>query len=254
MYEYKSIFLQPTNADEKVWRYMDFSKFVSLLHTRGLFFTRLDRFADPFEGSSPDFWVNQRERMLAQIREDPQYTDEKRAEILASYADVPETLAALRRTVAANCWHLNPDESMAMWKLYLSSRDGVAIQTTYRRLLESFSQTTEPINVGCISYIDYRNDSINTNSIDALYMHKLNSFQHEREVRCIIHRYPENWRDTPLIEHGYLVPVDLDLLIENIYVAPTSEPWFMNVVNETARRFWKDLKVRRSALDGTPKY
>lgn len=35
----------------KVWRYMDFTKFVSLLDKRELWFTRADELNDPFEGT-----------------------------------------------------------------------------------------------------------------------------------------------------------------------------------------------------------
>lgn len=37
--------------DAKLWRYMDLAKFLSLLESCSLFFTRLDHFQDPFEGA-----------------------------------------------------------------------------------------------------------------------------------------------------------------------------------------------------------
>jgi len=39
--------------DQKLWRYMDFTKFMSLLETKSLWFNRSDRFDDPFEGTYP---------------------------------------------------------------------------------------------------------------------------------------------------------------------------------------------------------
>ena len=39
------------NADTKLWRYQDFTKFVSLLDSRKLYFRRADAFDDPFEGA-----------------------------------------------------------------------------------------------------------------------------------------------------------------------------------------------------------
>lgn len=46
----------------KLWRYMDLSKFLSLLEDSSLFFTRIDHFQDAFEGSlgckqNEDAWV-----------------------------------------------------------------------------------------------------------------------------------------------------------------------------------------------------
>ena len=37
--------------ETKLWRYMDFAKFVSLLESRALFFVRADKLDDPFEGA-----------------------------------------------------------------------------------------------------------------------------------------------------------------------------------------------------------
>jgi len=45
--------IAPTDVDTKIWRFMDFTKFVSMLEESGLFFARLDRLGDPFEGSLP---------------------------------------------------------------------------------------------------------------------------------------------------------------------------------------------------------
>ena len=38
---------------KKIWRYMDFTKFVNLLDTESLFFCRADRFYDKWEGIFP---------------------------------------------------------------------------------------------------------------------------------------------------------------------------------------------------------
>jgi hypothetical protein len=42
--------LKPANENAKIWRYMDFTKFVSLLEKKALFFCRADKLGDPFEG------------------------------------------------------------------------------------------------------------------------------------------------------------------------------------------------------------
>ena len=44
-------FIQPQNEDSRLWRYMDFPKFVSLISSGSLFLCRADLFKDPFEGS-----------------------------------------------------------------------------------------------------------------------------------------------------------------------------------------------------------
>jgi hypothetical protein len=44
-------FMPPQDQDHSVWRYMDFTKFLSLLDDQHLFFARADMLGDPFEGS-----------------------------------------------------------------------------------------------------------------------------------------------------------------------------------------------------------
>ena len=51
MYKEHPVFEKPENENTKIWRYLDFTKFVSLLDKSALFFTRADRLNDPFEGS-----------------------------------------------------------------------------------------------------------------------------------------------------------------------------------------------------------
>ena len=42
---------QPIGKRTKIWRYMDFAKFVSFLSKRSLYFCRVDKLGDPFEGT-----------------------------------------------------------------------------------------------------------------------------------------------------------------------------------------------------------
>ena len=45
----KPVFTTPANPGIKIWRYMDFTKFVSMLENGGLFFARADQLEDEFE-------------------------------------------------------------------------------------------------------------------------------------------------------------------------------------------------------------
>src|SRR5215216_7123602 len=46
------VFTPPSDPNIKIWRYMDFTKYVSMLETGGLYFSRIDLVGDPFEASS----------------------------------------------------------------------------------------------------------------------------------------------------------------------------------------------------------
>jgi len=43
--------LQKPEDPMKVWRYIDLAKFVSMLETQSIYFSRMDLFSDPFEGA-----------------------------------------------------------------------------------------------------------------------------------------------------------------------------------------------------------
>jgi hypothetical protein len=47
-------FALPTNKDIPIWRYMDLAKYLSMLDSQSLFFSRATLLGDPFEGSAKD--------------------------------------------------------------------------------------------------------------------------------------------------------------------------------------------------------
>jgi hypothetical protein len=48
---------------------------------------------------------------------------------------------------------MNDEESAAMWKLYLSAKEGMAIRTTFQRLKDSFNNTPQDIYFGKVKYL-----------------------------------------------------------------------------------------------------
>src|SRR5262249_52953837 len=94
---------------------------------------------------------------------------------------------ALRGRVFLNCWHMNEYESAAMWKVYLRSNEGVAIQSTFGRLISCLGRERRfSIYIGRVAYIDYRTGVIPESSEYEPFLHKRKSFEYEREVRALI--------------------------------------------------------------------
>src|SRR5712691_6639484 len=54
-----------------------------------------------------------------------------------------------------NCWHENEHESVAMWSLYTTGREGVAIQTTIKRLKDAFQAEQCGVTIARVRYVDY---------------------------------------------------------------------------------------------------
>ena len=70
MYKEHPAFEKPSDEDIKIWRYIDFTKFVSLLDKQALFFARADRLSDPFEGSYSKANIKLRPIMYNDMPED----------------------------------------------------------------------------------------------------------------------------------------------------------------------------------------
>jgi hypothetical protein len=145
-----------------------------------------------------------------------------------------------------------------MWEVY--SGHGVAVRSTFLHLCASFGAVDESVYVGEVSYIDYRTQAINPgNTMNAALTKRL-SFEHEREVRAVVSRIPEDWKSgTPDAEKyaksqpaGVYVSVHLDTLIDGVYVSPGRPRWFRDLVGSIMRRYGLDKPVETSSLDERP--
>src|SRR5262249_39130411 len=119
-------FFAPPDEKARIWRYMDFTKFVSLLDTGALFFCRADQVSDSWEGAHTVENLRRRSQMLSA---------EKFPE---RDLGLSEVYRSLRRHTFLNCWHLSAFESVAMWKLYVAHSEGIAIQATFGGFKTSF--------------------------------------------------------------------------------------------------------------------
>ena len=65
MYKKHEAFKTPENENVKIWRYMDFTKFLSILINKELYFRRSDMLKDdPFEGSLTQINVKTRDEYI----------------------------------------------------------------------------------------------------------------------------------------------------------------------------------------------
>lgn len=260
MYQEHPRFESPSDQNVTIWRYMDFAKFVSMLHTGHLHFTRLDGFGDPFEGALP-------KRHVQAVRQARVEHQEKNPELWEHFKNLGQVKSSateeyqeLRTRIAVNCWHKNEQESAAMWSLYLKSENGIAIQSTYKKLAESFNSNDKTVIVwvGMVKYIDYEKEMFEDfNNMLLPALHKRASFQHENELRAVVcgsTPYEGNlhldMREFP--ETGVDVAVDLGTLIDSIYVAPGTPEWFKQSVESVAEKYELGVPVKQSSLDDEP--
>ena len=63
MYKDHLTFKAPEDKNSKIWRYMDFTKFVPLLNSESLFFLKEDKFDNQFEDYYPRLNVESRKNV-----------------------------------------------------------------------------------------------------------------------------------------------------------------------------------------------
>jgi hypothetical protein len=243
MYEYFGK-VEP-QKDRYIWRYVDVVKFLDLLNSQSLYFCRPDLFDDHFEGSITRYSIDERHRLF-EINSPFNFVN-------ATYPPEfwSEYYRKQRLDYAVNCWHLNENESAAMWKLYLQTQDGICIRSTYGRLTEILNESNHSFFVGDVKYIDYDKDRIGDHRLFAPFFFKRRSFMHENELRAVIwNEEPSNGFD--LSAGGCKVKVDLEKLVESVYVSPTSGKIFTSLVSDIISKFGYTFNLVNSKLNNTP--
>jgi hypothetical protein len=111
--------------------------------------------------------------------------------------------------------------------------------------------------VGLVQYIDYDVTPIPPNNLLWPYIHKRLSFAHEHELRAVLPEYATDGQSNlgkPNPSDGFEAPVELDELVDAVFVAPGARKWFKDLVADVTKRYGLTGVVERSALDARPIY
>ena len=267
-------FVPPEKGEYKVWRYMDFTKFVSMLARRSLYFASLKKMSeeDQFEGLLPDTYfqcrswktvedIPEHERWRLTLQ--PRLGQTPLEMVKTSMEEFAQTVFIFRKVLYVNCWHMNNFDSAAMWSIYAGRGSGIAITSSYESLQASF-QIGQKLFGGKIIYSDYSAEIIDVQSnLLGTVMRKTRSFDFEREFRIVF------WDDSSLrdssktnemleridkavMPDGLEFQCDLATLIDEIYVSPKSAEWYRELVQSVAKTYGVDKEVRRSPMDMEP--
>jgi len=255
---------EPPRPNARLLRYMNFTKFVSMLDTKALYFTRVDRLGDRFEGSMS------RTNLRARDAKDTRVIDAGRPELLRQWEQMRRWMP---QQTFVNCWTRSGYESVAMWRMYVGDGNGVAIESNLRRLTESIHQEPRPVFIGQVKYIDFDRDFIPEDNAMHPFTRKRRSFEYEKEVRALTSTMfagidgadvgvtDEAASSTkrepvpvPPPASGLLVPSDLERLVRRVRVSPVSPSWFTELVDSVIRRYGFTFAVTQSDIDGEPVY
>ena len=234
------VFNPPPNPNVKIWRYMDFTKYMSILEKKSLYFPLISELNDPFEGSFSR--GNKQFRPLVYKHLEPKI-------------DIGALVRKLRFWVAVSCWHMSDHESAAMWNLYSKSEEAICIQSTYNEFRNVLGVDVE---IGTVQYVDYERDWIPEDHPLLPFLYKRKSFEHESEIRAIINLSPvESLRVERVLsnapKHGIQKEVNLSKLIHRIYIAPHSAPWLFDLVKNVSITYGlANIEVIQSSLEKEP--
>ena len=238
---------QPKKTKIKIWRYMSLSRFVWLLQKRSLYFARSDLLGDPFEGVYPEPMMKRFKSVTKDLFKLPGKPELRN--FMVRYAYVSAGLSSKhRKTFYINCWHMNEDESLAMWKLYASHNEAICIQSTQDTLSRLLPRSAwlAPVN-----YIDYKTDSFDLGNAVNYVFHKRKSFEHERELRAAVF-LPMDPKD--IVADHVVLPIDINLLIKRVFVSPTAESNFKEIVEGLLKVYRVKASVSKSAALAAPSY
>jgi hypothetical protein len=246
-YTKNSPFIFDITENLSISKYVDIVKFLSILQTNSLFFCRVDKLEDRFEGVSPKTNTVFLEQWLTHLSKEYKSVDVQKK--LSIRKDVEERF---KKVMCVCCWNKFSYESYAMWKIYSDINKGIMIKSNIENLKLSFNQTEEKIQLSDIKYIDIENEMIEPSSLTSPIIHKHKAYFYENEIR-LLHQVGENgnlefdWSNEP-ISNGKNIKVDLNILIEEVILSPYSPDWFLRMIKDLMEKYNLNKEIKFSTL------
>lgn len=127
------------------------------------------------------------------------------------------------RDCVGQCWSIRQSETDAMWRIYAPNKDGVKMQSTPRRLLETLQQHTPSTSHQCyIGKVLYKTKTAIEKAVEKIdfksprgvatsLLYKRKEFSHEREIRLLF---------MGTSDETFSFNVDTNLLIDKLVFDP----------------------------------
>lgn len=219
-------------AGEKIIRYMNFAKLISLLETKELFLTPADKFEDSYEGLFPNNYISFHKNKG------------KKKELVINPQTIHDEIEFSKRKTYINSWNILENESYALWKIY-GEGHGVAIQSNFKEL-ENLVKDKNAV----IRKVNYLNDEdtyfhVSPDnqpiSIVDFFSIKKKYYNYEEELRVILLDEPDKINTIPIN--------DIENFITKVYVSPFAEDWFVDLVKKVVQDTYSlNIDVIRSEI------
>lgn len=233
-------------------KYLDLTKFLSLISTQSLFFSRLDKLEDHFEGTISKPSEQLRKEFYQTMHENTGFkklSDEEIQEKIIEDYEFDDKMKTLK-TVC--CWNKYNVESTALWKIYSNMHQGIMIKSNINSLISAFSTTEEDLSLSEVKYINYNTDYMPVGNTMFPVIHKHHSFKYEEEIRVIYtvdftNGMVYDWSKEK-VEYGKYIKVDLNELIEEIIISPYSDNWYVELIKDLCLKYNIKKSIKRSEI------
>lgn len=250
-------FIDKSEYQLKIWRYLDISKLESIFKENAIYFASAEQFShnDLFEGAITEFEYEQRKLLSADIFESPD-------EVEKHLDSLQEAFEPLRRFAKISCWHINDKENMAMWLNYQGADKGVVIQSSPEKLSNTIGPYrikpeygVETIYAGKVKYINYEVDLMNERfGFLTPFFYKRSNYEYEKEFRMIISLRMASEYGVEIPDEGIFVPFDYRTGIEKVILSPHSDNSYVKIVEELFAKYNVELPIEKSYIAKQPRY
>ena len=145
-----------------------------------------------------------------------------------------------------------------MWESYTSKKESIVIKSSieniYKALKNIPNNNTFNIDIGEVEYIDFHNTILEYKNhiLEPLFFKNI-EYKYEQELRIIVWKRPENnILNTNLsnfnVCQGGSLNIDLDILIEEIYISPNSSDDFMEKIKQLLPDNLKNKVIKKSEI------
>jgi hypothetical protein len=244
-----------------LWKYFDLHRFIYLITENKLFFTRLDKFEDPYEGITTKLLRRDAKysKLSLDVRDYPSNLTLKQKKQLRNEKKLHEYLKneeieKSQNRQYINCWFACERESMAMWNLY-SNQDAVAVKVHFSKIKDELSKSFSAFigkNGNRISILGDEITYLKLNPFDeSLPKQKLKysafkkdiSFQFEKEYRFLIVTIDKLEKNEPF----YAVPINISALDLTIISHPNMEEWKLENLKKLLQLTNSKINIEKSA-------
>jgi hypothetical protein len=246
-------------ADETViTRYLDLTKFLSLISTSTLFLSRLDLMEDQYEGRITQGSIDKLRRWYDYAEKEGiiKHNTKTLEEIAEkNISDLIGFVEYWRKMVLINCWTKFESESYALWKIFAKTDTGVIVKSSVRKLKDALKAEPKKLYLSEIKYYKKEEGVEHIGNLTQYVIHKNIAYQYENEIRLFynldadisIHPVKFDW-GTQENQGGVSVKVDLDILIDAIILAPDCPRWFEDIIHSVCGMYNINKPVSISEL------